>query len=265
VLTGEPPNDYPCWWYGVSFQRGSCAGTESEISINSEPLFCVTPECSDQDTIIISSCADYSTRNNCEPLTRYDTTSKDTNGFIKTPLPGVDVYLADSANNMVKDAYGTDQDGNYYLMACSDGSPINIDPTKKYRVIIKVPAADKAGVPCSQGFAGDDCNIIVRETPLLKGRTFTNTVGLPALPPVNGGRAEVGNPNCDTKIDIRDFLILKNSFNAASPSDPKYKSYADFNGDGKVNIKDFLILKQNFNKILDAAPTTDPSLCKTGQ
>jgi len=70
-----------------------------------------------------------------------------------------------------------------------------------------------------------------------------------------------GDANDDGKVDLNDFVILKQNWAA----DPLVDDRADFNNDGKIDLEDFVILKQNWGAPpatggTDAGPTgsTDP-------
>jgi len=54
--------------------------------------------------------------------------------------------------------------------------------------------------------------------------------------------AKPGDANGDDKVDLDDFVILKQTWG----QNPLVDDRADFNNDGAVNLEDFVVLKQNF-------------------
>ena len=55
-----------------------------------------------------------------------------------------------------------------------------------------------------------------------------------------------GDANRDRKVDLSDFVILRNNFGSTG----SLFSQADFNYDGNVDLQDFVILRNNFGTIL---------------
>ena len=67
---------------------------------------------------------------------------------------------------------------------------------------------------------------------------------------VDIGAAEAvlaGDANFDGRVDLSDFVILRNNFG----SNASVFANADFNGDGTVDLADFVILRNNFGRDLE--------------
>jgi len=54
-----------------------------------------------------------------------------------------------------------------------------------------------------------------------------------------------GDCNVDNKVDLQDFVVLRNHFGSRMPDEG---SPADFNNDGRVSVVDFAYIAANFNK-----------------
>lgn len=209
----------------------------------------VPPGCtSSSSCAVISNCADYASAAGCSPLTQIDPLTRDphTNAFAATSKSGIEALLMSQDGSFIGGPATTDANGNFSLVIDTSTTPITTEG--KYKIMLRIPAAQKAGMPCTSGndSPAGDCLILLKET-IISDDSAVNKVAMPALPLPGGGKAEVGNANCDTAINMKDFNALKAAFNSNS-GDVSYKTYADFNGDGAVNMKDFNILKANFGK-----------------
>jgi len=58
------------------------------------------------------------------------------------------------------------------------------------------------------------------------------------LPAAGGGRAKIGNPNCDNVVNIADPVPLKPGFGKNEGEDG-YQVYLDFDGNGVIDVADF--------------------------
>ena len=65
-----------------------------------------------------------------------------------------------------------------------------------------------------------------------------------------------GDANRDRRVDLADFVILRNNFSQTN----RVFSQADFNYDGIVNLSDFVILRNNFGQSLPGNDPDDGSL-----
>ena len=259
--------DEPCgeWYYGVTYMtdcgdpatESFLADVKPAISAPDINIPCPYPDCETQ-CIIVSSCKDYDAANSCVPVTVVDTAQTDEDGkYLTTGKSGLDVFLADSGGDLLGGTSATtDTDGNFKLVI--NNAVAGLSTSETYRLILRVPAAQKSGIACSPGFSGDDCYIILSKEVTIEEDA---TVKVSGLSLGGGGRAEIGNADCSDSVDVGDLLIMKAAF-GASVGDSDYRTYADFDGNGTIDVEDFLILKKNFGKILDAAPSTAPGLCK---
>jgi len=59
-----------------------------------------------------------------------------------------------------------------------------------------------------------------------------------------------GNCNRDTVIDLSDYTIVADAFNAL-PADPNWNVQADLNEDGVIDLTDYTIIAVNFNELDD--------------
>ena len=259
-LGGEDPATY---YYAATYQS-DCSDPYQEsfpaVDETLDPDFgkdcgaCTNPgKC-----VIVSSCKDYAEQNGCVPIAETDTSSKDEDGtFASSPMPGVQVELLDSSGNVVATA-STDSSGNYKIEL--DNTPGTIDIDATYKVVLHISSADKGNIACTPGYAGDDCYVaLTAGVKLEEGGDGVKISGLEINP--NGGRADIGNPDCSDSVDVGDLLILKAAF-SANKGDEDYETFADFNGDGSIDVQDFLIFKKNFGKFLDHAPAFEAGMCK---
>jgi hypothetical protein len=268
-LTSEPQGN---WYYGVTFSSdcsdmeatespltGDTAAISDQITIDPPPA----PDCEGK-CIHVSNCTSWSDlTKSCSPINVLDTTQKGSDGkFLTAPRSGVEVFVADSTNTMVGTAATTDANGAFAVTIDNNSSSVTLD--SKYKVVMKIPAAEKAGVPCDGSFfdAEGNCYVVLAKDVTLSDddTKTTKAFGL-NLPPAGGGRAEIGNPNCDTVVNITDLVMLKPGFGTAE-GETGYQTYLDFDGNGIIDVADFLILKKYFGNELDAAPSSDPVLCK---
>ena len=246
----------------LEFERGDLGpgGMASNVidgRLESE-AYSAQPTCT--KCIVISSCSDYDKGEGCIPVRMIDTSAKGADGKFKSSgVVGYQVFLIDANNNMNIAVGLTDVNGNYKLIVSNDDGSINM--SNKFNIVLKVPEAKKSGVPCSLGFSGNDCYIVLDKEVMVKDDGKCNKVPGINLPSPGGGRAEVGNADCSAAIDVGDLMILKSSFGSSVGAD-NYQPYADFDGNGTVDVEDFLILKKNYGKVLDDAPAFVSNLCK---
>jgi hypothetical protein len=269
TLSGEPADT---WYYGVTYSSDctDMEATESQLTGDSEAISSSltidpppAPDCTGK-CIHVSNCKDWTDLTaNCSSINVLDTSQKGTDEkFLASPKSGVEVFVADSTGAMVGTAATTDGTGAFAITIDNNSSAVNLD--NKYKVVMKIPSAEKAGIACDSSFYDTEgsCYIVLNgEIILSDDDTKTaRSFGI-NLPPVGGGRAEIGNPNCDTVVNITDLVLLKPGFGTAV-GDTAYKTYLDFDGNGIIDVADFLILKKYFGNELSAAPTPDATLCK---
>lgn len=217
---------------------------------------------SPQRCVILSSCAGTS----CSPLKRIDTSGgypAARTGYPKTALAGINVYLLDSLGAVVGDPAATDADGNFTLNIDTYLSPVS--PAAKYKIALKIPSAQSAGVPCNPDslpaeFYGADCGVIVSKNILLKQDSTPVKISLPTISDATGGGAPSGNPNCDNVISMADYAIFKRNYDKIPGAGGD--TFADFNGDGAIDMKDYTIFKMNYDKQLSSPPAFIANLCK---
>jgi hypothetical protein len=258
VIDGEPGGD---WYYGVTY-RTDCGDTDTESPFGASSIDGPI-DVGDIwiKMIVISSCSNYDAKSGCIPVTTVDTSTKGTGVMFGTaPAAGYEVFLVDSNYNVIGTPAVTDSSGNYKLTLGNDDNSINL--AGKYKVLLKVPEADKAGAPCSPtDIVSSDCHIVLDGSVTVTDDGVAKKVYGVTLPEPGGGRAEIGNPDCNDYVDIDDLSILVSVF-GSSMGDGKYQTYADFDGSGFIDLDDYVILKQNIGKTLDAAPAFDATLCK---
>jgi len=261
------PEDAGDWYYGVTYQKDCTSATTESLftgtAVYANPVTVNAPPAAACDSpskcVVISNCDNYDSKTGCTALSEINPLEKENNVFKQVPKSGVDVLLMAQDGSFVGSSTKTDSSGLFKLQINTTENPIVA--ANKYKVVLKIAAADKAGIPCTSGNdnPANDCIILVKETTVKEDSTVTK-VAPAALPMSGGGKAEVGNANCDAYVNMKDFNVLKAAFNSSS-GDSKYKTNADFNGDGIVNMKDFNILKANFSKAFSADTSGgDPSL-----
>ena len=256
TLVSEPAGE---WSYGVAFQTSCEAGAQSSSLATGGPVAVPQPpSCADPARCaVISSCLNFAEKISCSPLLEIDTAHKDENGFVKLPRQGVKIGVMAPDGSDIGPQATTGEDGNYELKIDTD--KVSINAAGKYHVVMIIPESQRAGAPCTANISQAECRMLLKET-LLAPNSPVIKPSLPPLPAPGGGRAEIANGNCDNMINMKDFGVMRMSFNK-SAGQPGYQTYADFNGDGSVNMADFNVLKMYFNKELGAGPAFDSTLC----
>lgn len=99
----------------------------------------------------------------------------------------------------------------------------------------------------------------------VKGPKYLANAGTVALTGAPNTSAEMGlmkpgDCNDDNRVNVADFIILKNTFGRQS-GDPGYDDRADFTGDQHVNAVDFVLLKGTFG--FEGAPPILPRAFRT--
>jgi hypothetical protein len=258
VLNSEPAGVHT---YGVAY-RSDCSNPATQSTVSVTSALSVGADCQGQ-CIHVSNCPDYNDLTyNCSAINRIDTSHKGTDGaYLRIPAPGLEVFLADASGRTVGPSALTDSNGAFHIVI--DNNSGLVDVVANYMVLLRIPAAEKSGVPCDTSLNDSQGNghvVLARNLKVVADDTRTNRAYGADLPMDGGGRAEVGNPNCDNSVNITDMVLLRKGFGAAE-GDSNYRSYLDFNGNGVIDVSDFMIMKKYFGMELDTAPTHDASLC----
>lgn len=88
---------------------------------------------------------------------------------------------------------------------------------------------------------------------------FVNISHVTIASTVNGSTAILdaciaGDVNCDGRVELTDFSILKENFGQGAT-----RAQGDLSGDGVVNLTDFSILKESFGNMASVAAVPEPS------
>ncbi len=140
----------------------------------------------------------------------------------------------------------------YTLDASGDFGLAQI-PQGNYRILVKAPTHLQGHVLTGQVAVG----AALRDSLLDFEWVVTDTSQ--ALP--------AGDANNDNRINLADFGLLVDYFNASVSQDREARQ-ADFNGDGTVGLDDFMLLAENFGRIgmeLSAAATAKTALPYEGR
>jgi len=257
-LNSEPAG---AQYYGVAF-RSDCSDPATESAPAVSPVVNVGAACQGR-CIHVSNCPDHTNFGvNCKPVTLIDTSQLGTDGkFLHTPAPGFEVYLANASGAQVGASYGTDASGLFHIVIDNNSGSVDVNDT--FMAMLRIPVQDRSGIPCDASYADalGNCSLVLGRSLSITDSdddtAFVNGVSL-AMP--GGGRAEVGNVNCDSVVNITDLVLLKAGFGAAQ-GESAYQTYLDFDGNGVIDVADFLVLKNYFGMELDAAPAFDATLC----
>ena len=85
------------------------------------------------------------------------------------------------------------------------------------------------------------------DTPLTSDQTGRLPRDAYNAPDIGAAEAVLsGDANFDGKVDLADFVILRNHFGSGS-----LFAQGDFNGDGRVDLADFVLLRNNFGSAID--------------
>ena len=125
--------------------------------------------------------------------------------------------------------------GQYIFADASNSRIFMFDPADPIGTAANITAdVFPNGGPGGYGivsFAEDDIGELYM-TALFQGRVYAIVPDAPLTP---------GDANGDGKVDLEDFVILRNNFGNSGNFDD-----GDFNGDGTVDLEDFVILRNNF-------------------
>lgn len=187
---------------------------------------------------------------------------------VENGMEGITVELYDVTKGTPVSARITNSSGTFNDDFFIHGSRINA--THDYKVRAKIPAAEISGntifanqcVNTSRNPATDDCIIdLTKEmklSPIGKQKIRAMPITIPSGADGFGG--DIGNANCDGKVNINDLAAIKFAYNTKR-GDACYRAWADFNADGKVNIDDLTYVKNNYNKMFGPGNMTGAKLC----
>jgi len=253
------------YWLAPYNQKYGGANFVSSTSCIIEDWINTGTSC-DSDCIHISNCSRYeniSNNTDCSSIAEIDTNARGSDGkFALTPVSGLYVFVADSSNTPIDIPAITDSNGNFHIVIDNNSGLIDLEKT--YKVVLKIPAASKGSTPCDTSFfdVQGNCYIVLAEgVSLTDDDSVTTRVFGVKLPAANGGRAEIGNPNCDNVVDIADLSLLRPGFGTVQGEDG-YQTYLDFDGNGIIDIADFAVFRIYFGYELSTAPDSSNPLCK---
>jgi len=187
---------------------------------------------------------------------------------VENGIEGITVELYDVTKGMPVSARITNASGTFNKDFFIQGSQINA--THDYKVRARIPAAEISGntifanqcVNTSRNPATDDCIVdLTKEMKLSSTRPQTIRAMPIAIPSgADGFGGDIGNANCDGKVNINDLAAIKFAYNTKR-GDACYRAWADFNADGKVNIDDLAYIKNNYNKMFGSGNMSGAKLC----
>jgi hypothetical protein len=217
----------------------------------------VDPLCSGASCVTFSTCSENGV--SCTPLAAVDPSILGSDGrYAKIPLEGRNISLLDSNGNLAAPPVATAAQGQFQLSL--DTSTLWLG--ENYSLVLNLEGEDRNRFACDSLFESAGCFMLLKQFALQgAARSQWVRVSPPALPMPGGGRAEIGNPDCNTVVDISDMVLLKPAFGKERGT-AEYRTYLDFNGDGQIDISDYLLLKNNYGRSLPGAPAPHAELCK---
>ncbi len=184
-----------------------------------------------------------------------------------TALSGITVELYDVTNGTQVSYRTTNKsgtiDGAFYVQTSK------IIEGHDYKVRALIPAevvygntlfAEQCVNKATRNPSTDVCIVELTNTLKPTANLQPITVAPTTVPPADGFGAEIGNANCDGKVNTNDLAAIKFAYNTKR-GDPCYRAWADFNMDGKVNINDLTYIKENYNKKFIDGEATGAKLC----
>lgn len=217
----------------------------------------VDPLCNGASCVTFSNCDQFGV--SCTPLAAVDPSITGSDGqYAKIPLAGRNISLLDSKGNPAAPSVATDAQGQFQLSL----DTATLWSGESYSLVLNLEGEDRNRFACDSLFESAGCFMLLKQLAVQgAARAQWVRVSPPPLPMPGGGRAEIGNPDCNSVVDITDLVLLKPGFGKQRGT-PEYRTYLDFNGDGQIDIADYLLLKNNFGRSLPDAPGPHAALCK---
>lgn len=136
--------------------------------------------------------------------------------------------------------------GTYYELTSTDPNDISSNsnletaPTTLNGVTIDGNNVAGANIPANQLAVSGSTLVHTFPGYSITSIILTGEGGPTPSPTDSCTRKGVGDANCDDVIDIRDYIVLSNTFGSNTELD------ADFDSNGTVNIQDYIVLSNNF-------------------
>jgi len=181
-----------------------------------------------------------------------------------TTIAGLKVQVYNKTTSSVVKEVSAGTDGTLPSLKLMES---DLTTGNKYAVRAVIPAASLDAIygqkSCTKDGTTGDCVATLADDVALSPTKAVETSAIQMPDSTTGSfGGEIGNANCDTKVNLQDLMAIKNAYNA-SRGDACYRAWADFNMDGKVGLGDLMTLKKLYNKTISDAAVSTAVLCQS--